>query len=373
MADLSRSQRILVLGLGGAGCNAVGHMASGAPEGMPFAAVDCDARTLEQCAVENRLQIGRKVTNGLSTGGDLDSGRRAAETGGAQLETLLGNVDLLFVVCGMGGGLATGAAPVIARMARNFGALTLFFTIQPFPFEGSPVRTRAKAGIHRLRTYADALVRLPNKFIQGEGDEPLLESFAKSDRQIAVGVISIWQMLAKPGVCNLDFSSIHTMLHYCDGFCHFAFAEAEGEGRAEELVRRLQAHPLTDGGRVLREAAGMLVGITGGGDLRLEEVETVMSALVPEDDENRWSKLGVTVDPSATGRLAAMVLSAEAWKKPLVDDGRDGLKPVENGEGELPGLFKPGSRAFGGAERTIYKGEDLDIPAYIRRKIKLPR
>jgi cell division protein FtsZ len=373
MSDLQK--KILVLGLGGAGINTIARIAPRAPEGMEFAIMDCDFQTLETCpAVENRLAVGKALTDGMSTGGDLEVGRRCAENAVGQLETLLSSVDLLIVITGLGGGFGTGTSPVIARIARHLGSTTLFFTIMPFPFEGTVTLGKAHGAIRRLRTYADAIVQMPNELIQPDGDALLEESLECSSRTLAAGVIGLWRMLAYTGVCNLDFTSLHTMLSHCDAFCRFACATATGDGRAGELIDSLLAHPLVNDGVIFEKAPGIIIGITGGEDMKLLEIQQIVEALTPKGEEC-WIKLGIATDPAFTGRLSAIVLAAEAWKEPLIDDGRGGLNPLsgDGRQGELSGLLKPRSRTFGGAERTIWNGEDLDVPTYIRRKVKLPR
>lgn len=373
MSDLQK--RILVLGLGGAGCSAIARIAPKAPDGMEFALIDCDVQTLETCAhIETRIAIGKGVTDGLSAGGDLETGRRCAETSLSQIETLLSGVDLLLVVAGLGGGLGSGAAPVIARIARNAGAHTLFFTILPFDFEGGVVRGKAHNSLRRLRTHADAIVQMPNKRIQPDGDALFDDSMDRSGRIAAAGVIGLWRLLVHTGICNLDFADLHTMLHYCDATCRFSCASVTGENRAGELLNELRLHPLAGGGAIFEEAPGLIIGITGGEDLTMAEAEQIMKGVVP-DNEECWVKMGVAIDPAFSGRISAMVLAAETWKQPLVDDGAGGLKAAsgEEEQGELAGVLKPRSREFGGSERTIWRGEDLDLPTYLRRKIKLPR
>lgn len=373
MSDLKK--KILVLGLGGAGCNTIARIAPRAPEGMEFAVMDCDFQTLETCSnIETRLAVGKALTDGMSTGGDLEVGRRCADSAAGQIETLLSGIDLLIVITGLGGGFGTGASPVIARIARHLGATTLFFTVLPFPFEGLVAQGKAHSALRKLRTYADAIVQMPNALIQPAGDVLLEESLEHSSRTLAAGVIGFWRMLAYTGVCNIDFSSLQTMLSYCDAFCRFATATATGEGRADALIDSLQNHPLVKDDSIFETAPGIIIGITGGDDLKLSEIQQIVEVLAPKGHEC-WVKMGVAIDPAFTGRISAIVLAAEAWKEPLVDDGRGGLKPL-SGDGkqsELAGVLKPRSRTFGGAERTIWNGEDLDVPTYIRRKIKLPR
>lgn len=367
-------KRILVLGLGGAGCNTVARIAVKAPSTMEFAVMDCDAQTLDHCQiVEKRIAIGNASTDGLSSGGDSEVGRRCAEQSVMQLEPLLSGVDLLMIIVSQSGGFGAGAAPVIARLARSFGAMTLFFSILPFPFEGDLVRDKANKSLRKLRTYADAIIQMPNDRIQPDGDLPLSESLARSSGTLAAGVVGLWRMLAQTGVYNLDFASLHTMLHYCDATCCFSCASGTGESRADELIKGLKSHPLVDGQDVFEKAPGMIVGISGGDDLKLSEVQQILEGLTPKN-KSCWLKMGVSIDPASTGKISAMVLAAEAWTEPLVDDGHGGLKPVAGEkQGELAGVLTPRSRRFGGAERTVYRGEDLDTPTYIRRKIKLPR
>ena len=364
-------KKILVLGLGGAGANTVARIAAAAPAGMEFAVMDCDEQSLQRChLVESCLQVGKEITGGLSAGGDIETGRRCVEGAADQFKTLLNGADFLMVITGLGGGFGTGAAPVVARLARDLGAITLFFSVLPFPFEGSVAQGKASRAIRRMRTYADAIIELPNAQIQPDGDVPVEESFNRSSQLLASGVIGLWRLMTHPGVCNLDFSSLCTMLNYCDAFCRFAGAGASGDDRADVIVDQLRSHPLLKNTGVFSNAPGMIVGITGGTDLKLSEVQQIVEGVAPETEEC-WLKTGVAIDPEFTGRISVILLIAEAWKEPLVDDGRGGLKPTGGGQGEF--TFKQRSRTFGGAERTIWKGEDLDIPTYIRRKIKLPR
>ncbi|MBC8206125.1 MAG: hypothetical protein ISR84_00325 [Kiritimatiellales bacterium] len=363
-------RRILVLGLGGAGCSTIARIAPRAPASMEFAVMDCDFQTLETCAhIETRLDAGKGVTDGLSAGGDMETGRRCAEKAGKPIDALLSGVDLLLVVVGLGGGFGGGAAPVVARMARNAGANTIFFTLFPFKFEGGVVRGKAHNSLRRLRAYADAIIQMPNSRIQPDGDALLEDSLERSGRTLAAGVVGLWRLLTETGgVCNLDFATLHTLLRHCDATCRFSCAVATGDDRAAELVEMLRSHPLAEDGAVFENSPGMIVGITGGDDLRLSEVQQIVDGVSPEN-ETCWVKMGVATDPAFTGRLAAIVLAAESWKEPLVEDSTGHI----SGQGELAGVLKPRSKAFGGAERTIWNGEDLDIPTYLRKKIKLPR
>jgi cell division GTPase FtsZ len=231
------------------------------------------------------------------------------------------------------------------------------------------VRGKAHNSLRRLRTYADAIIQMPNSRIQPDGDALLGDSLERADRTLAAGVVGLWRLLTETEeVCNLDFATLHTLLRHCDATCRFSCASASGDDRADELVEQLRSHPLAEDGAVFEKAPGMIVGITGGDDLRLSEVRRVLEGVSPENQEC-WIKMGVATDPAFTGRISAIVLAAESWKEPLVQDPSGSM----SGQGELAGVLKPRSKAFGGAERTIWNGEDLDIPTYLRKKIKLPR
>jgi cell division protein FtsZ len=337
---------------------------------MAFAVMDCDVQTLENCAyIEPRLDAGKGVTDGLSAGGDMEAGRRCAEKTVKPFETLMIGVDLLLVVVGLGGGFGSGAAPVVARMARNVGAHTIFFTVFPFKFEGEVVRGQAHNSLRRLRTYADAIVQMPNSRIQSDGDVLLKDSMERADHMMAAGVVGLWRLLTQTGdVCNLDFSTLYTLLRHCDATCRFACATASGDGRVDEVINALYAHPLAEDGAVFKKAPGLIVGITGGDDLRLIEVQAILESVAPDDDES-WVRMGIATDPAFSGRIGVMILAAESWEDPLLDDNQ----ALISGQASLSGVLRPRSKAFGGAERTIWNGEDLDVPTFLRRKIKLPR
>lgn len=370
--ELTRStRRILVLGIGGAGCEILSRIVPTAPDGMEFAVMDCDDATLEQCGrIETRLALGKGVSDGMSSGGDIEVGRRCVESASKQIDALLSGVSLVLVVVGLGGGFGSGAGAVIARIARNAGAHTLFFTVYPFAFEGETVRAKAHRSLRRLRTYADAIIQMPNNRIQPDGDALLSDSLERASQTVAAGVVGLWRLLMQTGVYNLDFATLHTMLRHCDATCRFSCAFATGEERALKVVQALREHPLMEEGAVFKNPAGLIVGILGGDDLKLAEIQYIYQEISP-DQETCWSKLGVTTDPAFTGQISVIVLIAEVWKEPLVDDGMRGSSVA--GQGELIGVLKPRARAFGGSERTIWLGEDLDIPTFLRRKIKLPR
>jgi cell division protein FtsZ len=282
-------------------------------------------------------------------------------------------------VAGLGGGTGSGAVPVITRIAREAGSLVLAMVAMPFAFEGKKILKVAEESLKRIRTHADAIIRIPNERLidRADTDLPAEQAFARSHQVMTDGIFSLSRLLSRNGVCGLDFACIHTMLRNCDGFCHFAVVENSGKNRSEKVVDALLSHPLLGKGKLLESAAGVVIGLTGGDDLRLSEIESVMNRIQEHLPEDVWMNFGVVVDPGFKDRLSTVVLAAEQWKEPLVDGaGRQmGFRfsaRLGQEQGELP-LETVGKGAFAYVDPTILNNQDLDVPAYIRRDIKLPR
>ena len=369
--EKSKTPRLLVMGVGGSGARAVARLGRLYSE-VDAVAVDTDSRVLAEIDSVRTIHVGTRTTGGFSAGGDVELGRQAIERDSSAIRRQLQQVDLLLLVAGLGRGTASGAAPVITRIAREAGAHILCLLTLPFAFEGDTAKKTAETALKRIRSHADAIVRIANdRLIDPDEAEdiPVEKAFERGMGVILSGVQALWRILARSGVCGLDFADIQTMLRHCDGFCHFAGAEAAGENRAEAVARGILEHRLLDGGRVLDGAAGVIIGLTGGHDLRLSEVETVMNRLRERLPADVRLSFGVTVDPAFDHRLSAIVLVAESWKEPLVDDAVPARGPRQ---GELP-LEIGGRGRFAGTDPTIYRNEDLDVPTYIRRGVKLPR
>lgn len=367
--------RILVMGVGSSGARAVAGMVSLNPE-INAVAVDTDAKVLEAIGMDRIIHVGATITRGLSSGGDVELGRQSIEKDSSSIRKQLRQVDLLVIVAGLGGGTGSGAVPVITRIAREAGALVLTMVATPFKFEGAKVMRVAEEALKRIRTHADAIIRIPNErlFDRSDADLPVEQVFARSHQVMLDGIFAIGRMLTRNGICGLDFSSIHTMLRNCDGFCHFASADGSGEDRAQTVADTLLTHRLLNKGKMLESAAGIIVGLTGGPDLKLSEIEAVMSRIQEKLPADVWMNFGVAVEPDFEGRLSAITLVAEQWQEPLVDDNRQmGLSfNRKSGQGELL-LEATGKGEFTYTDPTIHNNQDLDVPTYIRRDIKLPR
>lgn len=370
--------RMLVMGVGSSGVRAVEEMGRLNPE-IDFVAVDTDKKVLEALALEHSLHVGETITRGFSAGGDVELGRQSIERDSSNIRKQLRQVDLLVLVAGLGGGTGSGAVPVIARIAREAGALVLCLVATPFAFEGKKTARVAEEALKRIRTHADAIIRIQNERLvdRDETDLPAEQAFLRSHRLMADGVVSLSRMLARNGLCGLDFACIQTMLRNCDGFCHFACATGTGPDRTAAVMDGILDHRQLNKGKLLEAAAGVIVGLTGGPDLRLSEIETFMAGIQARLPGEVWLNLGVCIDPGFEGRLSATVLVAEQWREPLVDSANRQLGLSFNHrpgfeQRELP-LEATGKGEFAYADPTIHNNQDLDVPTYIRRDIKLPR
>lgn len=366
--------RIMVMGVGSSGTQAIANMCDRTP-GLNAVVIDTDTKVLEATTAERVIHVGSTVTNGFSAGGDVELGRQSIEKDSSGIRKQLRDVDLLVIISGLGGGTGSGAVPVITRIAREAGTLVLCMLTLPFVFEGQPILKKAEDALKRIRTHADAIIRIPNEMMVNrvDADLPVEQVFARSQKLMMDGVISLWRMLSQNGVCGLDFACIQTMLRNCDGFCHFASTEAEGAARAEAVLEGILTNRLLNRGKVLEKAAGIIIGLTGGADLKLSEIEMVMNRIQEKLPADTWVNFGVAIDPSFQNHLAAIVLVAEQWKEPLMDDARRQMGfSYARGQGELP-LETVGKGKFSGLDPTIYDNQDVDVPTYIRRDIKLPR
>lgn len=370
--------RITVMGVGSYGARIAGALRAAAPD-IDVVVIDTDTRVLETAPVKRVIQVGGSVTNGFSAGGDVELGRQSIEKDSSAIRAQLRRTDLLVIVAGLGGGTGSGAVPVITRIAREAGTLVLCMVSLPFGFEGKLMAKKADEALKRIRTHADAIIRIPNERLIGRSDRelPAEEAFARSRILMEDGIRAVHRLLTENSVCGLDFACLQIMLRNCDGFCHFGSAEAEGAERAGQLAEAILGHSLLNGGKLLSAAAGIIVGLIGGPDLRLSEVETVMNRIRELLPDNAWFNFGLAIDPAAKKRLSAVVLAAEQWKEPLMDDARRQMgftfnRRLPTEQGELP-LETAGKGRFSEVDSTIHSGQDLDVPTYIRRDIRLPR
>ena len=265
--------RITVVGVGGAGCNAVANMIAADLQGVDFIVANTDAQSLAASKAETRIQLGMKITQGLGAGARPEIGRAAAEETLDQLEASLEGAHMCFIAAGMGGGTGTGAAPVVARAARERGILTVGVVTKPFTFEGNKRMRAAEEGIAELQKHVDTLIIIPNQnlFLIANASTTFKDAFAMADQVLHQGVRGITDLMIMPGLINLDFADIRTVMSEM-GKAMMGTGEATGERRALEAAEKAIANPLLDEVS-MRGAKGVIINITGGEDLRLMEVD----------------------------------------------------------------------------------------------------
>jgi cell division protein FtsZ len=421
-AALRKIISIKVCGVGGAGCNAAGYIAQSKFDSVDFLVLNTDAQALAASPLPNKWVLGQKRTRGLGTGGDPELGRAAAEDDAARLASFCTGADILFILAGLGGGTGTGAAPVLARVARESGALVLALAALPFDFEGGRRQRQAYTGLQQLKASADAVICLPNQKLFKLLDEKtsVLETFVIGHSLMADGLRGIWRLLTQTGLINVDFADLCSVTRGRHAASSFATAEAGGEKRSEQVIEKLLAHPLLDGGQALNESDSVLVSLAGGPDLTMSEVNKIMEP-VQRRCENAHLIFGAVIDEAFSGRLSATLIAcspragqtaaqsagssalasaaAEAPAMQFLDpsatphppsrlvapppemsnEKKEQLYSRQTGQSrrksarlqkELPLeiVFKG---RFDKSEPTIRHGEDLDLPTYIRKGVAL--
>ncbi len=299
---------IRIVGVGGAGLNAVDRMIDAGITGVDFIAVNTDIQQLQMCDAPTKIHIGRELTEGLGSGADPEIGRRAAEEAHDQIKRVLRGSDMVFIAAGEGGGTGSGAAPVVARIARELGALSVGIVTTPFRFEGTRRRSAADAGVESLRESCDTVIVIPNDRLLEvlEKDTSMLDAFKIADDVLRQGVQGICDLITMPGLINLDFADVRTVMSN-GGNALMGIGFATGENRAREAAERALRSPLID--TELTGARGILLSIAGGDDLSLFEVneaaEVVRQGAV--DDTNLI--FGATIDDRLTGQVWVTVIA----------------------------------------------------------------
>jgi cell division protein FtsZ len=316
--------KIAVIGVGGAGGNAVANMINAKVEGVDFIVANTDAQALNASPAEYRIQLGPDITQGLGAGSRPEVGRAAAEETIEQVKSALAGAHMCFIAAGMGGGTGTGAAPVIAQAARELNILTVGVITKPFIFEGSRRMRSADAGIEELQKHVDTLIVIPNQnlFLVANPNTTFKEAFLLADEVLQQGVRGITDLMVMPGLINLDFADVRSVMHEM-GKAMMGTGEAEGDGRALEAAEKAIANPLLDGVS-MQGAKGVIVSITGGEDMRLMEVDEAANyirELVDPDaniiwgsafNENLNGKIRVSVVATGIDSNASAVASAAA-------------------------------------------------------------
>jgi len=321
MADAKRfvpehAATIKVLGLGGGGCNAINRMIEAGLSGVEFYAINTDVQALRGARTENTVQIGTNLTRGLGAGANPNIGREAAEESREDLAMLLDGADLVFITAGMGGGTGTGAAAVVAELARESGALTIGVITKPFGFEGRPRMKAAERGIADLEAKCDTLITIPNERILQiiEKRTPLNEAFAFADDVLRQGIQGISDLITQPGLINLDFADVKTIMTDA-GSAMMGIGEGTGEHRAADAAQKAIASPLLE--TTIEGARGVIFNITGGPDMSMYEVNEAAEMIARAVDSDAQIIFGAAIDPALNGKVRVTVLAAGFGTRPL--------------------------------------------------------
>jgi len=301
--------RLLVMGVGGAGGNAINEMIENGMQGVEFIAVNTDAQDLKHSKAKSKIQIGLNLTKGLGAGAKLDIGQAAADESLNDIVNILQGANMVFIAAGMGGGTGTGAAHVIARAAKELNILTVGVVTLPFLYEGPSRMRRAQIGLEELRKHVDTIIVIPNQNLFKIANEQTTfeESFNLSNNVLMHGVQSVTDLMVRPGIINLDFADVETVMASM-GKAMMGTGEAEGEGRAMKATEMAISNPLIDD-YTLKGAKGLLVNITGGKDLKLFEVDEVVNKIRSEVEADAEVIIGAITDPLLEGKIRVSIVA----------------------------------------------------------------
>ncbi|MEM7498384.1 MAG: cell division protein FtsZ [Pseudomonadota bacterium] len=317
--------RITVFGVGGAGGNAINNMIEKELAGVEFVAANTDAQALGNSKATRRIQLGQGVTRGLGAGSKPDVGMSAAEESTDEIATHLEGCHMCFITGGMGGGTGTGAAPVVARIAREMGILTVGVVTKPFQFEGARRMKLAEAGVAEMQNWVDTLIVIPNQNLFQVASEhtTFVQAFQLADDVLYQGVQGVTDLMVRPGMINLDFADVRSVMEEM-GKAMMGTGEAEGQTRAIDAAEKAIANPLLDEVS-LKGAKGVLINITGGYDLTLFEMDEAANRIKDEVDANALIKFGSAIDPDMDGKMRVSVVAtgidAEQVSRPVEDTG----------------------------------------------------
>jgi cell division protein FtsZ len=411
-----RPLRIKIFGVGRAGVKVLEMLNTPEFAAAGRIAVATDAVALAATTAPAKVFLENRALRGLGTGGDPDRGRALAEEQVDQLRPLCQDAEVIFILTGLGGGAGTGISPVLARVAREAGALVLAFVITPFKCEGTRRAQVAAEGLHHLQTGADGLVCLPNERLSRliTPETSVLDAFAKGNVLLTDAIRGVWRLLTRKGLIDIRFADLAAVLRNRHSHCAFAVAEASGSDRAEAVLAKLLEHPMLDGGEILSQSATILVSLTAGPDLTMAELNTVTTQITQRCPSAQVI-VGAAVSPDFGDCLGVTVIASCPSGEEFVENApqlelrsshrasapgdevsdplsravaplnttRVDLEPVsprggssrrktdaQFRQGQLP-LQMVSKGGFEKCEPTIHKGEDLDVPTYVRRGLGL--
>lgn len=399
--------RIKIIGVGGAGCNAVDRLKMDSPDRVHLAVITTDWKTLNASPCEDKVIIGRGITGGLSTGGEATLGAKAAEADVDAIRRLVADTDLVFILAGLGGGTGSGAAPVVARVAEECGAVAMAFVTMPFTREGSRRREQAELALADLRQHCHAVIPLPNDLLAQEvpEGESLMAALAKADEWINRGVRAVYSLLFQQGLINLDFATLRGAFRHRGGKTLFGIGTGSGPNPVEEALKDLHLCPLLHlpDSQYNRRTDTLLLNIEGGPELGMSHVNSILDAITETFCSKENTVLGAVINDDMRGKIRITIIgSSDLGGSARKRSGTIPVQAAHNATPAVPAhvtsrhsaktktsqpdfnrpphpnqteLDFPGEEEnrgfFDKTEKNLHEGEDLDIPTYLRRGIKI--
>ena len=359
---LDGTATIKVIGVGGAGNNAINRMIDAGIRNVEFIAVNTDRQALNLSKAGSKIQIGEKLTRGLGAGANPDIGAQAAEESRAEIAEVLKGADMVFVTAGMGGGTGTGAAPIVAATAKELGILTIGVVTKPFTFEGKKRLAQAERGITSLKGKVDTLVVIPNdKLLQViDRKTSIVEAFRMADDVLRQGVQGISDLISVPGLINLDFADVKTIM-LNQGMAHMGIGQASGENRAEDAAKQAIQSPMLE--TSIEGARGVIINITGGADLGLHEANTAAELVQRSADPEANIIFGTVTDESMGDEIKITVIATGFEKE---EDRKIGYENIVADAWRKRGTTTAATTATESSS-TNTNSNDLDIPTFLRK------
>lgn len=367
---------IKVVGVGGGGNNAVNRMIDAGVECVEFIAINTDKQALSLSKANQKVQIGSKITKGLGAGADPELGSKAAEESRDEIAQYLQDADMVFVTAGMGGGTGTGAAPVVAEIAKEMGILTVGIVTKPFWFEGSTRAKNAKAGLENLKKAVDTLVVIPNDKLLSiaENKTPITESFRAADDVLRQGVQGISDLISRPGLINLDFADVKAIMKNT-GFAHMGIGKATGENRAHDAATKAINSPMLE--TTITGAKGVIMNVTGGSDLGILEIQTASELITKAADEDANIIIGAIIDENLGEEIQVTVIAtgfegANSTQKSAFGTEKKGVfssmtKEIEKKEEKPIPEAKKEEPVGHGLFSNFGEDDGIDVPVFLRK------
>jgi cell division protein FtsZ len=376
MPDVEGTALIRVVGVGGGGGNAVDRMIDEGISGVDFIALNTDGQALMQCRAPKCLRLGDKTTRGLGAGGDPQVGERSATESEEEVRSLLQGSDMVFITAGMGGGTGTGATPLVAKIARDLGALTIGVVTRPFGFEAAQRSRIAEAGIENLKEHVDTLIVIPNDKLLEMADRriTLVDSFRMADDVLRQGIQGISELITIPGLINLDFADVKTIMSL-GGAALMAVGRGSGEERASIAAEQALSSRLLD--ISIDGARGILFNITGGPDLGLYEINQAASIIRETAHPDVNLIFGAVIDESMEDKVRLTVIATGFERvlpqiRPIsgrrVDRTLPAGRPVRTSEAVTASIRSDGKPVQSSTDRRIVRVNDLDVPTFLRKR-----